>query len=58
MPDLFQMRKKNLLAVRYVKRITKDGKGKTSTEIAPGITLFGLVEELSKYLPKKDKNYD
>ena len=39
------------LAIRYAKRIMKDGKGKTPTEIAPGTKVYELVEELAKYLP-------
>jgi len=41
------------LAVRYAKRIIKDGEGKTPTEIAPGTKVYELVEELVKYLPEK-----
>jgi hypothetical protein len=44
------------LAIRYAKRIIKDGEGKTPTEIAPGTTVYELVEELAKYLPEKVKN--
>lgn len=40
------------LAIRYAKRIIKDGAGKTPTEIAPGTRVYELVEELAKYLPK------
>lgn len=40
------------LAIRYAKRIIKDGKGKTPTEIAPGTKVHELVEELAKYLPE------
>ena len=43
------------LAVRYAKRIIKDGKGKTPTEIAPGTRVYELVEELAKYLPEEIK---
>ena len=39
------------LAIRYAKRIIKDGTGKTPTEIAPGTKVYELVEELAKYLP-------
>lgn len=38
------------LAIRYAKRIIKDGQGKTPTEIAPGTKVYELVEELAKYL--------
>lgn len=40
------------LAIRYAKRIMKDGEGKTPTEIAPGTKVYELVEELVKYLPE------
>lgn len=40
------------LAIRYARRIIKDGEGKTPTEIAPGTKVCELVEELAKYLPK------
>ncbi len=45
------------LAIRYAKRIIKDGQGKTPTEIAPGTTVYELVEELAKYLPEGIKDY-
>lgn len=41
------------LAIRYAKRIIKDGAGKTPAEIAPGTKVYELVEELAKYLPEK-----
>lgn len=41
------------MAIRYAKRIIKDGEGKTPTEIAPGTKVYELVEELAKYLPEK-----
>ena len=41
------------LAIRYAKRIMKEGQGKTSTEIAPGTKVYELVEELVKYLPEE-----
>ena len=44
------------LAIRYAKRIIKDGEGKTSTEIAPGTKVYELVEELAKYLPEEVQN--
>lgn len=40
------------LAIRYAKRIIKNGEGKTPAEIAPGIRVHELVEELAKYLPE------
>ena len=44
------------LAIRYAKRIIKDGEGKTPTEIAPGTKVHELVEELAKYLPEEFKH--
>jgi hypothetical protein len=41
------------LAIRYAKRIIKDGQGRTPTEIAPGTKVYELVEELAKYLPEE-----
>ncbi|MGI5947160.1 MAG: RloB family protein [Lachnospiraceae bacterium] len=41
------------LAVRYAKRIIKDGQGRMPTDIAPGTKVYELVEELVKYLPEK-----
>lgn len=38
------------LAIRYAKRIIKEGQGKTPTEIAPGTKVYELVEKLAKYL--------
>ena len=43
------------LAIRYAKRIIKDGEGKTPAEIAPGTKVYDLVEELVKYLPEEKK---
>ena len=43
------------LAIRYAKRIIKDGEGKTPAEIAPGTKVYELVEELVKYLPEEKK---
>lgn len=54
--DIFEilMEKGNpKLAIRYAKRIIKDGHGKTPTEIAPGTKVYELVEELVKYLPEE-----
>lgn len=45
------------LAIRYAKRIIKDGQSKTPTEIAPGTKVYELVEELVKYLPEKTQQY-
>lgn len=41
------------LAVKYAKRIIKDGQGRMPADIAPGTTVYELVEELVKYLPEK-----
>lgn len=43
------------LAIRYAKRIMKDGVGKTPTEIAPGTKVYEVVEKLARYLPEKYK---
>lgn len=43
------------LAIRYAKRIIRDGQGRTPTEIAPGTKVYELVEELAKYLPEDYK---
>lgn len=40
-------------AVKYAKRIIRDGQGKTPTEMAPGTKVYELVEELAKYLPEE-----
>lgn len=45
------------LAIRYAKRIIKDGQGKTPTEIAPGTKVYELVEELAKYFSEEIKDY-
>ena len=54
--DIFEilMEKGNpKLAIRYAKRILKEGQGRTPTEIAPGTRVHELVEELAKYLPEE-----
>ena len=59
MKDIFYilMKKGNpKLAIRYAKRLIKDGVAKTPTEIAPGTKVYELVEELAKYLPEEYKN--
>ena len=56
MSDIFTVLMKygNLnLAIRYAKRIIKNGEGKTPAEIAPGTKVYELVEELAKYLPEE-----
>ena len=45
------------LAIRYAKRIIKNGEGKTPAEIAPGTKAYELVEELAKYLPEEIRKY-
>ena len=58
MDDIFRilMEKGNpKLAIRYAKRVIKDGDGKTPTEIAPGTKVYELVEELAKYLPEGEQ---
>ena len=59
MKDIFDILMKKgdpKLAARFAKRIIKEGKGKTPTEIAPGTMVYELVEELAKYLPEEYKN--
>lgn len=56
MKDIFEillMKGNPKLAIRYAKRIIKNGEGKTPAEIAPGTKVYELVEELAKYLPEK-----
>ena len=56
MPEIFDILLKYgnpKLAIRYAKRIIKDGAGKTPTEIAPGTMVYELVEELAKYLSEE-----
>lgn len=43
------------LAVRYARRIIKDGNGKTPAQTAPGTRVYELVAELAKYLPEEIK---
>ena len=45
------------LAVKYAKRIIKDGQGRMPADIAPGTKVYELVEELVKYLPEKVQTY-
>lgn len=54
--DILMEYGKPKLAIRYAKRIIKDGQGKSPTEIAPGTKVYELVEELAKYLPEEAKN--
>lgn len=56
MKDIFEvlLEKGNpKLAIRYAKRIIKDGEGRMPADIAPGTKVYELVEELVKYLPEK-----
>ena len=58
MPNLFEILTENgnpKLAIRYARRIIKDGRGRTPAEIAPGTKVYELVEELAKYLPEDMK---
>lgn len=60
MKDIFEILLKYgnpKLALRYAKRIMKDGAGKTPTEIAPGTKVYELVEELAKYFPEEMGEY-
>jgi hypothetical protein len=40
------------LAIRYAKRIMSENAGMPPNIVAPGTMVFGLVEELIKYLPE------
>ena len=42
---------------RYAKRIIKEHKGLSPTDIAPGTKVYELVEELAKYLPEESKKH-
>ena len=58
MPNIFDVLMEKgdpKLAIRYAKRIIRDGQGKTPTEIAPGTKVYELLEELAKYLPEEVK---
>ena len=50
--DILMERGNPKLAIRYAKRIIKEGEGKTPAEIAPGTKVYELVEELARYLPE------
>lgn len=55
MKDIFEvlLEKGNpKLAIRYAKRIIKDGEGRMPADIAPRTKVYELVEELAKYLPE------
>lgn len=58
MKDIFHilMEKGNpKLAIRYAKKIMKDGQGRTPTDIAPGTKVYELVEELVKYFEEETR---
>jgi hypothetical protein len=60
MTDIFNILMKKgspKLAIRYAKRIIKDGQGRTPSEIAPGTKVYELVEELVKYLPEEEQKH-
>ncbi len=60
MDDIFEILMKHgepKLAIRYAKRIIKNGEGKSPADIAPGTKVYELVEELAKYLPEEQKKY-
>lgn len=59
MKDIFNILMENgspKLAIRYARRIIKDGEVRTPTEIAPGTKVYELVEELARYLPENVGN--
>ena len=41
------------LAIRYAKRIIKEGQGKIADRDSTGNESYELVEELAKYLPEE-----
>ena len=45
------------LAARYAKRIIKEHKGLSPTDIVPGTKVYELVEELGKYLPEDSQKH-
>ena len=53
--DILLNEGKPKLAIRYAKRIIKDGQGRTPADLAPGTRVYELVEELAKYLPEEMK---
>ncbi|MDO4439304.1 MAG: RloB family protein [Eubacteriales bacterium] len=58
MKDIFTILQNNgnpKLAIRYAKRIIKDGQGELPSNIAPGTKVYELVEELVKYFPEEIK---
>ena len=55
--DILMNQGNSKLAIRYAKRIIKDGQGRTPIEIVPRTKVYELVEELVKYLPETEKKY-
>lgn len=58
MSNIFDILKKEgnpKLAIRYAKRIIREGSGRTPADIAPGTKVHELVEELAKYLPEEHR---
>lgn len=56
MTETFNILMKNgdpKLAAKYAKRINKEHRFETPTNIAPGTKVYELVEELAKYLPEE-----
>lgn len=43
------------MAIKYAKKIINENKNRYPNDIAPGTTVYQLVEELSKYLPEDIK---
>lgn len=59
MADIFDILLKHgdpKLAIRYAKRIIANNLDKTPAMIAPGTTVYELVEELAKFLPEEEMN--
>jgi len=44
-------------AIKYAKRIMKENEGKEPSKIAPGTTVYLLVEDLVKYLPENERKH-
>ena len=55
--DILMMHGNPKLAIRYAKRIIKEHKGFSPTDIAPGTRVYELVEELAKYLPEESQKH-
>lgn len=50
--DILMKKGNPRLAIRYAKRMIREGQGKTPAETAPGTKVYELVEEFVKYLPE------